>query len=214
MVWMNSILISNRYITFSACICLLSLHLPSTYAQERSFSCYDSIEISKTDITHTPEFNGLAATVFGLRIGMKIKEARIAAAAYCPWHIILEQDKYNNNRFYLYEAPPKGKRTSLAYCKWAHPDSGLKEIIIYESAKECFLNNKQLFSCDAIDSTSTLFRNFFGYYSFSKVELEVPSIQLKTTRYIYPLHSLILEVCESKNKTTYGLVLFNNGVTY
>ena len=169
----------------------------------------DTIEITHTDITSIPEFKGNLGSAFGVKVGMKIPQAREAAKNFNGCPVIFEQDRYNNNRFYLYETGPRGKRRTLAYLLWNDHDSGLNELILFDDAKDCIPGGARLFSHEGLDSSSSLFSGFFGKPSKSMTELEIASLHLKNIRYYYPQLSLILVECMKEDKKTYQIVFYN-----
>ena len=176
------------------------------FAQTPSF---DTTEITHSDLTKLNNFNGSTAHVFGLHVGMTINDARYAAANFEEHPVIFEQDKFNNNRFYLYEPGDRKKRKTLAYLLWPGRDSGLKEIILFQDAKSYIAGGNTLFSKEVLDSTSNVFNSFFGKPASSKIELQIESIHMKNTRYFFPNHSIILVECEKGDEKKYQLVLYN-----
>ena len=173
------------------------------------YASFDTTEITHSDITKLKDFNGSTAHVFGLHVGMTIKDARYAATNFDEHPVVFEQDKYNNNRFYLYEPGDRKKRKTLAYLLWPDKDSGLKEIILFQDAQSYIPQGNTLFSKKVLDSTSDVFSSFFGKPASSKIELNIESIHMKNTRYFYPKHSLILVECEKGDEKKYQLVLYN-----
>ena len=188
-------------------ICAVLFFMPFCgFAQTPSF---DTTELTRDDITKIKNFNGSTAHVFGLHVGMTIHDARYAAANFEEHPVVFEQDKYNNNRFYLYEPGDRKKRKTLAYLLWPDKDSGLKEIILFQDAESYIPGGNMLFSKEVLDSTSGIFSSFFGKPASSKIELNIESIHMKNTRYFYPNHSLILVECEKGDEKKYQLVLYN-----
>ncbi len=190
-------------------IFLLSCKWVPVYAQTNSGSPVGysvPIEITEKDISTLKDFNASKATVFGVHLGMEIKDARYAVENFSGFPLSFEQDKFNNDRFYIYSN--NGKRKTLAYLLWPDRDSGLKEIILFEDAKEYIPGGNNLFSKQGLDSNSFLFKTFFGRPAKSLVELNIESIHLKNTRYYFPSHALALVECEKGEEIKYQLVIY------
>jgi hypothetical protein len=170
----------------------------------------DSLDICKTDIISYPSFNGRYIKVFGIHLGITIEDARKTLAENDCYDLFLKQDKFSNNRFYLYQNLSGDSISNLiGYCKWESDDGGLKEITLFEGAAQCLHPaNNCLFHSNPNDSFSSINRNFLGRPAYQRTELDIPSIGLKTTRFVYPQRSMMIEEKLNGGKLTYGIVFY------
>lgn len=162
---------------------LFAYNNPEDTKEPTNKSHYDLLNY---DITMLKKFDPWKISVFGVYLGMKIEEAEAIFENHRVAYIV--QDKFNNNRYYLYDYKKEnGKNIPLAYFKWDNRDSGLKEIIIYPGfARFLVGETKKLVTSESLNFSSYLVKNFLGYPAKKLVTLNVPSIQMKNTSYFYP----------------------------
>lgn len=172
----------------------------------------DTIDACFTDFTKINDFSAKRASVFGLRIGLSIKEAKQAIDSFNTFKLLLEQDRYNNNRMYLYEIIGNDSiKQPIALCKWESAATGLHEIILYEEAVECLAGDAYtLFSAKAIDSVQNPVKTFLGNPTKVVVDMEIPSLGLKSTRYYFAKRALIVIENRKPEETTYHLAFYKS----
>jgi hypothetical protein len=191
---------------------LIILPLITIKVKGQEILASDSIEASITDFTKIKDFSAKHASVFGLKIGLKINEAKEIISAFDSFSLRLEQDRYNNFRYYLYEIHGKDSiKVPIGLCKWESASSGLSELILYEEAMDCLAGDiHKLFSAEALDSSADLSRNFLGNPTKVVVDLEIPSLGMKSTRYYYAKRSIIVIENRKPGETTYHLAFYKS----
>ena len=181
---------------------LVSSHVKAQTATNKG----DTVEISETDFTQIPNFNGSHATVFGIALGMGKSVAMEKIKNY--QYLRLKADPFNPKRFYIMDMSADSASATLAYLKWPNYDSGLYQIVIYPSmAKYMRGLSASLLSADCMNESSTLFKTFLGKPSASPVTSNIPEIKSKTIMHYYPKYSIVIEEDQNADKSTYNLVL-------
>jgi hypothetical protein len=180
--------------------------------QAQNITSQDTVDACITDFTKINDFSARRATVFGLYIGISIKEARAAIDSFKTYKLKLEQDRYNNNRMYLYEILGNDSiKKPIGLCKWQSATSGLNELILYEEASECLPGDiYTLFSGKAIDSVANPVKDFLGNPTKVVVDMDVPSLGLKSTRYYFAKRALIVIENRKPEETTYHLAFYKS----
>ncbi|MCX6352662.1 MAG: hypothetical protein NTX03_12510 [Bacteroidetes bacterium] len=175
---------------------------------EKSFAA-DTLELSKTPIISAKQLDGLCISYLGLKLNISINDAKKTVRNDSTNCLTFEQDKFNNNRFYLYNRKNK-YRQAIAYFRWEEHDTGLKEIMIYPAGLELLPQpTQQLFKVEGKDSIIKIIREL-GAPAETKTELEIPSLQMKTLRYIYPTQHLMIEENRKKGVSKFSWVLYKN----
>jgi hypothetical protein len=124
-------------------------------------------------------------SIYGLRLGMTHEQA---------WSILKESnlivgeiDDANPSRIYVCKRNNDGSiGDSVLYLIWNKNQENLNEIVIYQNFRANLTSNFQLLlTFEALDNSSKFKKQFIGYESRKKTELDIPSIKLKTIAYIY-----------------------------
>jgi len=184
----------------SACL----LHTHHVLAQGKTI-VRDSVEVTDTDFTKMPAFNGNHAKVFGISLGMGVNRAKQILANMYPG-LQLAPDAFNQKRYYLSE---KGdtSRIILGYFKWPNYDTGLYQIVLYPAMANHFKGIAAvIFSPESENPQTELYKTFLGEPSARQVTMDMPKIKAKTTMLYYPKYNIALEVNTSADNTTYNLV--------
>lgn len=190
----------------------ISFFIFSFSSQAQNIAAQDTIDACITDFTKINDFSAKRATVFGLYIGISINDAKAVIDSFKTYKLKLEQDRYNNNRMYLYEILGNDSiKKPIGLCKWQSATSGLNELILYEEAGECLAGDVYtLFSSSSIDSIANPAKNFLGNPTKVVVDMEVPSLGLKSTRYYFAKRALIVIENRKPEETTYHLALYKS----
>lgn len=142
-------------------------------------------ELTETDITAIRNFRADQLTVYGVSLGMTKDEAESLLRA--NEGIIVEQDRWNPTRLYVYDKTPDGfKNRCILYYIWRPNDPGLACITVFEDcAKHLKGNTKLLLTLAALDLESDISKSFLRYPNRSKLTLDIPMIEVKHTTYYY-----------------------------
>jgi len=182
------------------CCCHIHSYAFSPISQKN-----DSVEMTKTDITSLPSFNGSHATVFGIALGMG-REAVKAKLANYPYFKLVP-DPFNGKRFYLNDLSNDTSSVALAYLIWPNYDTGLYQVILYPPMSK-FLKglSSDIVTPSCVDPATEIHK-FLGEPSAKKVTSDIPSIKSKTTQLYYPKYSIIIEESQEGTDVKYNLVL-------
>jgi hypothetical protein len=183
---------------------LLSAHI--SFAQKLTVRDPQPVELTETDIARLDDFDGRVATVFHIGLGMNMTQVYQAVSK--QKNLRLEIDPMSNRRLYLYEKSNDSNKL-LGYLKWLPKDSGLNQIVLYPAITPHLKGlTCTLLSNSCTDPESEVYKNFLGQPSDEDVVIDVPSIDLKTIRYYYPRHGLMIEVMKDGDKVSYNLILY------
>lgn len=178
-----------------------AIALPSAAAQNKQ-----RVELTEVDIARLNSFSGEEATVFGIGLWMTPAEVQRIVARQPA--LLLERDKTNKNRMYLYTRSDSGK-VLLGYLKWVPKDSGLNQIVLYQSITPYLKGlTCTILSSACLDPQSEVYKSFLGQAADDDVVLDVPSLGLKTVRYYYPALALMIEVQQEKDEKKYSMILY------
>ncbi|MDZ4839662.1 MAG: hypothetical protein SGJ04_06615 [Bacteroidota bacterium] len=168
------------------------------------------IELTKTDLTISPDVNIKNATIYGIGLDMSIRTV-YALVNRSSKYIRMEIDPINERHFYLMDNTEADTvKVPLAYLQWGNFDSSLIEIDIYPDMKKYLVKNTQDLLSDSIDNpNSEVVKRFLGNRAFEKVTLNVASIGLKTERYFYSKPRLMIEKQTNNDKTKYILIIYD-----
>lgn len=168
------------------------------------------VELTQTDIARLEDFDGKTATVFG--IGLNMTVTKVMEVVGMQKNLRLEVDKINRSRMYLYSNPGKndtGGRVLLGYLKWKPNDSALNQIVLYQTITPYLKGlSCSILSRSCMDPESEVYKNFLGAPADKDVVLDAPSVGLKTMRYYYPAHSLMIEEEKNGDVVKYSLILY------
>lgn len=170
-------------------------------------------EITRIDITRLSEFEAQRVSVLGVYLNMSMKQAKSLLARKHGMYLI--RDDFNHTRYYLYEVKKNenGKHVPLAYFKWQHRDSGLKEIILYPGfAKYMAGKSSLLVTREVMNFKAKWIHNFLGYPVGKTQTLSVPSLDLFQTDYYYFGKAIKVIKQVSGNKVIYAFSLFDENV--
>jgi hypothetical protein len=169
-----------------------------------------TVELTQTDIARLEDFDGKTATVFG--IGLNMTMTQVMGIVQKQKNLRLEIDKINRSRMYLYSNPGKndtGGRVLLGYLKWKPNDSALNQIVLYQEVTPYLKGlTCSILSKSCVDPESDIYKSFLGAPADKDVVLEAPSVGLKTVRYYYPAHSLMIEEQKNGDEIKYSLILY------
>jgi hypothetical protein len=166
-----------------------------------------AVELTQTDIARLDNFDAKSATVFG--IGLKMNMTKVRSIVGKQKNLKLEADPMSSRRLYLYDLSGDSGRVLLGYLKWLPNDSGLNQIVLYESITPYLKGlSCSILSKSCLDPESEVYKNFLGAPADQDIVLDVPSIGLKTVRYYYPGLALMIEMQQEGEKTKYNLILY------
>jgi hypothetical protein len=184
----------------------LLVFIPRFSKAQSGSSKGDTVEITETDFTRLPSFNGAHATVFGIALGMGKADAMEKIKNY--QYLKLKADPFNPKRFYIQEVSTDTGQVTLAYLKWPNYDSGLYQMIIYPPmAKYLRGQSSSIIGPESLDSSSTLYKTFLGKPSASPVTSNMPEIKSRTIMHYYPKYNIVIEEDQASGKSTYDLIL-------
>lgn len=166
-------------------------------------------EMTEVDITSLESIDVDQISVLGIHLGSTIPQARNEVNN--RFDLELTQDKFNNNRFYLYDESQGGDRVLLAYMKWPHVDSTLDELILYPGiARYLKGQSKQLVSKATMNFEQGIGKNFLGYPLNKEVILDVSSLDLKHVAFFYKEHRYQVIKQVKKDRVKYSFGIFSN----
>lgn len=163
-------------------------------------------EMTEVDITSLESIDVDQISVLGIHLGSTIPQARNEVNN--RFDLVLKQDKFNNNRFYLYDKSQDADQVLLAYMKWPHVDSSMDELILYPGISRYLKGqSKQLVSQATMDFEKGIGKNFLGYPLNKEVILDVASLDLRHVAYFYKEHryQVIKQVKKGRVKYSFGL---------
>ena len=123
--------------------------------------------------------------IFGFRLGITHEQA---------WDIInsnkLLRGEINAempSRIYVYNRNANGsKGDPVLYLIWEPKEIYLWRIVVYQGCQNVLSSNfRRLLTFEALDDNSEFKKQFIGYANRTKNALDIPSINLKDTNYIY-----------------------------
>jgi hypothetical protein len=162
----------------------------------------DSVEITEIDFVQAGKFNGNHATVFGIGLGSGKSLVKEKTSGYS--FLSLRQDAFNPRRSYLVDSTG----TNIAYLIWTNYDSGLYQIVLYPAmAKYMKGLSAAILSPACLDKASEVYKSFLGEPSASKVTLDNPKIEMKTTLFYYPKWNIVIEESKSSSGLQYNMLL-------
>ena len=168
----------------------------------------DTLELTKIDITVNKTFQARQAAVYGITLGITQGQAKAILKRNAP-NLSLERDPFYPNRYYLNEKIDTSKIT-IAYFKWLKYEDVLSEMDLYPS----FARYMKGLTCSllteaCLNPDSEVYKRFLGKPASEVVDLDIPSVGLKVTRYFYSSPRLIMEKHARGADATYNIILYN-----
>lgn len=129
--------------------------------------------------------NSINYKICGFRLGLSHDQA---------WEIIKrnnlilgEIDEANPSRIYVYCPNLDGiKGDSVLYLIWEPNEIELSQIIVFHDYRNFLTQNfRRLLSFESLDDKSDFKKSFIGYANRTEVTLDLPSLDLKITSYVY-----------------------------
>jgi len=185
----------------------------SISAQKIDSDCIQGLELTQIyDPTLISNFSFKRATIFNIGFGDKLADIQRKLKENLDMHLITEIDRYNADRCYISEQISLGDSITqkMVYLSFGKGDSGVKEMIIYKEAFECFQNKipwNRLLECSTLQKDNFLYYNWLGSPDKVEVESEIPSIGSISKYYYYPSRHLIIDEDKSRSKIIYALVI-------
>lgn len=140
-------------------------------------------------------------SLYGIHLGTSLNDCKMIVSELEGKNLI--QDRFNNTRFYLVE---NNSKTVLAYFIWNDRNAGLSEIVVYQTfAKYMVGESRKLFSEEFIHSPTAITKNFLGLKKSEIEILNIPSVQLKHTLYLYDGTDLQIMKQVNKSRVSYAI---------
>lgn len=179
---------------------------PLNFKQEIATEYYD---LTQVDITRMEDVDANEMSIMGIHLGNTIPEVK--SIVNSQDNLLLLQDKFNNDRFYLYhKEKEQEEKTLLAYLKWPNPDARLTELVMYPGLAMLLEGaNKKLVSEETMefDKRRGIARTYLGYPIKKKIILDVESVGLKHIAYFYKdkNYQVIQQIKDDQVKHTFGI---------
>lgn len=147
-------------------------------------------------------------SISGIRLGITRDQA---------WKILEKnnslvgiKDKNNLLRIYVYSRNPDGsKAKAVLYLIWEPDSPEMESITIFQDYRSNLSRVfRRLLTLEAINNNSEFKKNFIGAASKCKITLDIPSIKLKHTVYIYDKIGLKIIHKHSSNGNKIVFALF------
>lgn len=124
-------------------------------------------------------------SICGIRLGMSRQEVEKILDGLDS--LVYMKDGGNpDTRIYVYELNPDGTRgKAVFYLTWEPDKRRLGRIAIFVGFKQLTENFRRILTLEALDDSSDFKKKFIGKSSRSKINLDLPSKNSKSTTYFY-----------------------------
>ena len=153
-----------------------------------------AVELTKDNPDTLIGKNSKEFSVFGVKLGMSHKEAKLALQK--DNRLFAKVDNYNPSRLYVYD---KKDKRAILYLIWDPGSETLSQITIFSDSRIFLTDNfKRLLSFEVLDKDSKFKKKFIGYHTKRYASFDLPSIEAKDIAYLY--EDLGIEITHRKVK--------------
>ncbi len=161
----------------------------------------------QVDITTDKDFKSTQVAIFGLKLGLTVKQAEQIWNANDS--LVAKYDNLTSDgstRYYIYDKNSAGEaQNCLIYAIWNKGDTTLARITFFtEMYKYLKGKTRRMLSFDAIDKNSELSKSFLGKPDKVEVTLDIPDIDFRHKMYYF--YKMGLEIGEITDERDHRIV--------